>query len=328
MVRRIAEILGQNGYELQKDPLQGVWLKETAASCNLFVIMKGEYSAGVLQEIESEILHKIQIMKGKTGTLLFLLVEPVGILSESQRKCLSETSNVWLISEDFGIVYVFENQPSDFDGMRSVLEDGLRLPAKKKRIPYVTIGLILCNLLVFGLEIVSSYSAGTVEETVLSAGEVRWDLVWNHQQIYRLFTAMFLHYSFEHLLSNMVTLGMMGMIVERYMKKVDYLLTYLLAGLAGNVLTVLVEYGTSPAISSAGASGAVFGVVGMILSILIKNRGKLENITLPHYALMVVLSVVNGFVTFGINGWAHLGGLITGLCFGLLLYGRQTTKMG
>lgn len=328
MVRRIAAILGQNGYELLKDPLQGVWLKETAESCNLFVVMKGEYSSEILQKIESDILQKIQIIKGKTGKLLFLLVEPNGILSESQRRCLDEVSNVWLISEDMGVVYVFENQPSDFAGMRRVLEDGLRIPAKKKEIPYVTIGLIICNLLVFGLEIVSGYYAGSVEGTVLSAGEVQWDLVWKQHQIYRLFTAMFLHYNFEHLLSNMVTLGMMGMIVERYMKKGDYLLAYLLAGLAGNVLTVLVEYGTIPAIPSAGASGAVFGVVAMILSILIKNRGKLENITLPHYVLMVVLSVINGFLTFGINGWAHFGGLITGLCFGLLLYGRQTTKMG
>lgn len=88
---------------------------------------------------------------------------------------------------------------------------------------------------------------------------------------------------------------------------------FLLSGISGNVLSGFWEMRIGQYNLSAGASGAVFGLTGALLVLVVFHKGKLEQIRLQGVILMIVLSVYNGFTTDNVNNAAHIGGLFTGI---------------
>jgi membrane associated rhomboid family serine protease len=122
-------------------------------------------------------------------------------------------------------------------------------------------------------------------------------------QYYRLFTSMFLHYDFLHIASNMITLIIVGPAVEVMVGKIRFLVLYLVAGIGGNVLSYLIAplYG-----GSAGASGAIFGVMGAYVVLALLQRKPMG----PVVAL-IGINLVLGF-TGNIEWQAHIGGLLVG----------------
>ena len=145
-------------------------------------------------------------------------------------------------------------------------------------------------------------------------------------QWYRLFTSMFLHFGVSHLLNNMVLLLFLGDMLEEAAGKWRYLLIYLGGGLAGNIVSLLMDYRTGELVVSAGASGAVFAVIGGIFVILIKQRGKVENLTLPRLVFVIFLSIYHGFQSTGIDNAAHIGGLLGGIILAFFVYRKKTPK--
>ena len=142
----------------------------------------------------------------------------------------------------------------------------------------------------------------------------------------RLFTSMFLHFGVSHLLNNMVLLLFLGDMLEEAAGKWRYLLIYLGGGLAGNIVSLLMDYRTGEMVVSAGASGAVFAVIGGIFVILIKQRGKVENLTLPRLVFVIFLSIYHGFQSTGIDNAAHIGGLLGGIILAFFVYRKKTPK--
>ena len=74
---------------------------------------------------------------------------------------------------------------------------------------------------------------------------------------------------------------------------------------------------------SAGASGAIFAVVGALLWIVIRNRGRLGTITLRSLILMILVTLAQGFVETGTDNAAHVGGFIAGFILGMILYRKR-----
>lgn len=141
-------------------------------------------------------------------------------------------------------------------------------------------------------------------------------------EYYRLFTGMFLHFGIQHLANNMLCLIFLGDYLETLVGPVKYLIIYLGGGLIGNVLSAIIGMAANDYAVSAGASGAVFAVVGALLYILIRNKGRLGNISGRGLVMMAVLSVLQGFTAAGTNNMAHIGGLIGGFAAAVLLYRR------
>ena len=73
-------------------------------------------------------------------------------------------------------------------------------------------------------------------------------------------------------------------------------------------------------IVSAGASGAIFGVVGGLLTAVLKNKGRLEDLNIRQLAIMAALSLYLGFTERGVDNVAHIAGLAMGILFGMILY--------
>lgn len=145
-------------------------------------------------------------------------------------------------------------------------------------------------------------------------------------EYYRLFTSMFLHFGFEHLMNNMVTLVLIGWNLEIEIGKFKLLLIYIFSGLGGNVLSAWYEYQAEDYAISAGASGAIFGMIGALLYVAIRNRGRIGDISGKGIVFMIIISLYYGFTSSGVDNLAHIGGLITGFLSGVLLYWKRNGK--
>ncbi len=92
----------------------------------------------------------------------------------------------------------------------------------------------------------------------------------------------------------------------------------MIAGLSGSILTYVAELLSVEQSVSAGASGAIFGLIGIYAVILLKNRSRLGRDMVLRVVFGVTLAVLPGFYNKGISLTAHLGGLLAGIVMGLL----------
>ncbi|MBW3562780.1 MAG: rhomboid family intramembrane serine protease [Actinobacteria bacterium] len=131
-------------------------------------------------------------------------------------------------------------------------------------------------------------------------------------ELWRLFTSMFLHIGLVHLLANMWALVIFGPLFERSVGRVRYVALYLASGLAGSAVTALF---VSPRSVSAGASGAIFGLLGAFAVLGFRLRDTELGSTWARHALVLIgLNVVLGLTVPSIGLEAHLGGLVAGAC--------------
>ncbi|MET0821778.1 MAG: rhomboid family intramembrane serine protease [Aeromicrobium sp.] len=125
---------------------------------------------------------------------------------------------------------------------------------------------------------------------------------------WRLITSAFLHGSVLHLLFNMYALYLFGPFVERALGTARFVIAYLTAAMAGSIAVYLLADPTSATI---GASGAVFGLFGMALLLLLKAKQDVRT--------LLVLLAINAFISVAgpdISWQGHLGGFVAGLALG------------
>ena len=182
----------------------------------------------------------------------------------------------------------------------------------------VTFLLILINVLVFLVSDLTGYSQDVMH--MLDLGAAYTPLITEGGEVYRLFTSMFLHFGIAHLLNNMLVLFVLGSRLERAAGKIRFLVIYLLGGVAGNVISLLLELNRCDYSVSAGASGAVFAVMGAMIYIVVRNRGWLEDLSWRQIVVMALFSLYFGFASSGVDNAAHVGGLISGGILAVILY--------
>jgi rhomboid protease GluP len=137
-------------------------------------------------------------------------------------------------------------------------------------------------------------------------------------QWWRLLTSTFLHFGLLHIALNMWALYVNGLVAERIFGSVRYLAIYLVAGVSGSVASLLWH----PVVNGAGASGAIFGILGALLAFFLLRKGGLPASVVKAQrasaGVFVVYSLLYG-VRGGIDNAAHLGGLVAGFVMGLIL---------
>lgn len=162
----------------------------------------------------------------------------------------------------------------------------------------VTLSLIAVCVVTYGVEwvvgvnqVVGDYGSWPV---AIALGGQHW----------RLLTAMFLHLNLLHLGFNMYMLYLVGRQVELIFGHVRYLALFLIAGFGGSVASYLFS---SPVTVSAGASGAIFGLMGALVV-----AGHHARADIRQVLVLIAINLAFGFVVGGIDWRAHLGGLVTG----------------
>ena len=158
---------------------------------------------------------------------------------------------------------------------------------------------------------------------MLHHGAMFEPMILENQEYYRFFTCMFLHFGIQHLLNNMVMLGALGWQLEPVIGKVKYLLIYFISGLGGSGLSFAWNVMHEEQSVSAGASGAIFGLMGALLYVVIANRGRLGDLSGKGMMLMVLLGLYCGMTSTGVDNLAHIGGLVCGFILALILYRKK-----
>lgn len=177
----------------------------------------------------------------------------------------------------------------------------------------VNIALAVLQAAVFALCLIT-------KDLVLIAGRCGTDSVLVKGEYWRLLTGIFLHSGLYHLGSNLLVQILMGGPVERNLGHIRYLILYLASGIGGNIISVLYDRARGVNVYSVGASGAVFGVMGALIVIIIRGRKNLRaGSSLPARAAFAVFyAVYAGFRTPYTDNAAHIGGLALGLVLGAL----------
>jgi rhomboid protease GluP len=138
-------------------------------------------------------------------------------------------------------------------------------------------------------------------------------------QWWRLMTSVFIHFGLGHIVLNMVVLAQVGRTVERLFGNARFLALYLFAGLTGSLMSLLWHPGTN----SAGASGAIFGVLGALLAYVIRYSESIpRSIYLKNLhiaAAFILYNLIYGFTHHGIDNGAHVGGLLGGFILACVL---------
>lgn len=187
-----------------------------------------------------------------------------------------------------------------------------------------TVLLIIANVVVFFF---LSFQGMTEDAAfLLEKGAMYVPYVMEYGEHYRIITSTFLHFGFDHLLNNMISLGFLGWQLEREIGKIKFLLIYFISGIAGNILSGVWEIFTGEYAVSAGASGAVFGIIGALLYVAIRNHGRIGDVTGRGLIFMVVLTLYHGFTSTGVDNLAHIGGFIAGFILGVLLYWKRRRR--
>jgi len=137
---------------------------------------------------------------------------------------------------------------------------------------------------------------------------------------WRLVTSMFLHYGLLHVLFNMWALYQSGALVEKLLGRAGFLLAYFASGIAGSLATILWN---GDKVWSAGASGAVFGVYGMLGGYILRERRAVPRSVfqplLKSTLWFAGYNLIFGLAHPGIDNAAHIGGLVTGVGLGACL---------
>ncbi len=149
-------------------------------------------------------------------------------------------------------------------------------------------------------------------------------MVLHFHQWYRLLTSTFMHFGIEHLMNNMLLLFLLGQIFEEAVGTTRFFAIYLGSGIAGSFLSFLYQSLMGLNDIVAGASGAIFGIVGGMIIVIIVNKGKYKGISSKRMFLMAILTLYFGFTTAGTDNVGHVGGIIAGIIFTFILYGIPT----
>lgn len=188
----------------------------------------------------------------------------------------------------------------------------------------VTAAIAAVNVIVF---LALSLKGMTEDaEYMLAHGAMYVPRAVEQGEYYRLFTSMFLHFGFEHLMNNMVVLLIVGSRLENELGKIKYLFLYLAGGLCGGLVSALWDIYSGEYAVSAGASGAIFALIGALFYVAVRSRDEIGSSVGKRLAFMVLLMLYYGFSSAGVDNAAHIGGLLSGFILAVVLYRKRKGK--
>ncbi len=188
-------------------------------------------------------------------------------------------------------------------------------PASRRFWPIATLILLALNFIVFGLEI---RTGGYNDVQVLLNLGASYGPYMRRGEYWRLIMPIFLHGGWSHILGNSFVLFVLGPILERVYGYGRYTTIYVASGVGGALLSSTVSRNIS-----VGASGAVMGIAGAILvagyvhrELIPRRWARALGVRILPFILVVLVS---GLKTTGVDNWGHLGGLATGALLAIVI---------
>lgn len=185
--------------------------------------------------------------------------------------------------------------------------------------PVITPVMLILNCVIFACTVYAGAGLFQANGPLL----IQWGTNYGPRTLdgewWRLFTAMFLHFGVLHLALNMWALWGMGQLTEKLYGSAYFLVLYVFAGISGSLASLYWH----PNLNSAGASGAIFGVLGGLFAFMVNPKTRIPaSVAAVHRKSAVVFifyNLFNGFTHAGIDNAAHIGGLVGGFAMGWVL---------
>ena len=194
----------------------------------------------------------------------------------------------------------------------------------------VTLWLIGINVIFFLIVMVLSFILGDKFLSYIAFNPS--DFVAG-KNVWTIITSMFMHSGVAHLFVNMFSLMFLGAFVERLIGSKRFLGIYLISGIIASLFYVLFAYAFGGMdVSAVGASGAIFGIAGMLVILTPKMPVYIMfiPIAMPMWFGIILMLALMWLLTITINlpigNAAHLGGLITGMIYALYLRNKYKAK--
>ena len=268
-------------------------------------------------KIVKDIKRKTFNFKMNVLSIFIDLGEEVNLKSTENNDCIYLETEQDLKKYDFLKEYfpgLEEDMHHEEDGFALLLKLGNDISEKSKenadqankvfepKLPIVTTILIALNVLIFLFGMFFGARDFLINTFAVYGPFVR------EGDFYRLITGIFLHADILHLVFNMYSLYVIGSQIESFFGKTKFILIYLFSGLMGSLLSILLN-GNVPSI---GASGAIFGLLGSMLYFGYYYRVYLGNTLTSQIIPIILVNLLIGFTSSGIDNFGHIGGLIGG----------------
>lgn len=314
MRQQYIQVMKTKGYEQEWEKEPYIFTRMEGEECYVVLLVEQALSAELLSQ-KRQWLEKYYSARGSTRVYqLCIICQPDGLFSDELLALAAQASNVWLFAEYENRMYQYEHQPLEFDGLcqsfeTSQPEQKMRHmpPITKKNFPYVTLVLVLTNIFCF----VFPMMTGQHKEWIDAGGEY-WVRILEDGEVYRVWTHMFLHVDLGHLFVNMLSLCLLGYVMELEWGHIKYAVIYLGSGLGSGVISFLVELMRMNYVLAVGASGAIFGLYGALLALTLFQKDKASWISTRWLVFLIALSLYDGFVKTNVSNIGHIGGLLTG----------------
>ena len=184
----------------------------------------------------------------------------------------------------------------------------------------VTLFFVIINIACYILDMIRGYA-------LCDAGSLSVVDITERQEYYRIFTSMFLHAGFDHIWGNMIFLLALGDMLERFVGHARFFIIYMLSGIGGNLVSMLFETVTKDYYHTVGASGAIFGLIGALLILVIRNNGTYGEVSIRRLTLALIYMIYSGVRSDITNNAAHAGGFLTGLFLMEIFYHIKRRKI-
>lgn len=325
MIDGLIQVLQQKGYRLMlRQNEYFAFIREAAEKNYVIVLNYNCVDYESLQQIKQQIRYKAVTQFQKSIEMLNIILAKDGMFEERLMSYINQVSDTWIIAQDTAKLYVFEQQPNEFDDLRDLVEMCCHNRVTKKKdkiyIRPVTLGILICNLVYFFVVMAKNKDIFAVyqSDVMLNMGALSYDMVKSGQW-YRLLSSIFMHFGISHLFNNMLLLVYLGNVLEEKIGRFAYLFLYLVCGVMGNIVSLQYYHMIGEDAVSAGASGAIFGIIGILFMVLLLQGNKKSDLSARQIGIMALFTIYYGLTTIGVDNAAHIGGLISGIIGGFLL---------
>lgn len=347
MFQKIDTILQNQGYQKISLNVPGLYFHLFTQENVSYAVVSIDETTGSLLSREqfvhiSEQIREYLIKQAlHTNHFLYLLLTEQ---AASAGRLFSEHDCYWIIQPSNRQFRVYENWDAFYQPLRVALEQLFSFPGdthqttvnptqtasavlSRHKIASCTVILVLINVAIFLLTdfmelFFQSYN-------LLEMGAVSWqEVIFNHQY-YRIISSMFLHNGLDHIFNNMLVLFFVGSYLEQNIGKKWFLAVYFFSGILAACTSIVYNMIQHVVVTSVGASGAIFGLMGALLTVVLLKRNRGTNMNVRRLFFAIFFSLYGGFSSQGVDNAAHVGGFIGGILITaiLCLIERRDTKI-
>lgn len=323
----VEQYLAENGFhrvDLNRSDMS-LWYVGNDSSASLIWLIKGEMIS------RSQYVQFTDMIKNRFYAQGMTNVNMLSVFITSNpyyAKAVGEGTSFWIVQPFMKKLMIYEDQPEDYLGIRVPLENmvfnntetvpvqkpsvGLATPGYKPITVWVLLGI---NVLLFLVECIVG------KDIVTDAFESGWFLVFEDGEYFRLVTAMFMHASAAHLGGNMLALYAAGTMVEEKMGHISFAVFYFISGFLADLGSCIYYSYRLRYVTSIGASGAVYGVLGGMLALLILDTKKVADAKprLVLFAVFIIYDMISNFGATNIDNAAHVCGFVAGFILFMII---------